>query len=79
MEGVNQLLKIENVKRILTSGGRPTAKEGRKTLREMIKVAGNKITILVAGKVLDSNVEEIQKLTGAKELHGRRIVGELSK
>jgi copper homeostasis protein len=79
VEGVNQLLKIENVKRILTSGGRPTAKEGRKTLREMIKVAGNKITIMVAGKVLESNVEEIQKLTGAKELHGRRIVGELSK
>ena len=79
VEGVNQLLKIENVKRILTSGGRSTAKEGKKTIREMINVAGNKITILVAGKVLESNVEEIQKLTGAKELHGRRIVGELSK
>jgi copper homeostasis protein len=40
----------------------------------MIKTAGDKIIILVAGKVLDSNVKEIQKLTGAKELHGRRIV-----
>lgn len=78
VEGVIDLLKIENIKRILSSGGKPSAKEGQETIREMIKTAGNKIIILVAGKVLNSNVEEIQKLTGAKELHGRRIIGELS-
>lgn len=78
VEGVRELLKIKNIKRILTSGGKPTAKEGQETIREMIKVAEEKIHILVAGKVLDSNVEEIQKITGAQELHGRRIVGELS-
>jgi len=60
VEGVNELLEIDGIKRILTSGG-----------------AGDKITILVAGKVLDSNVSEIQKITGTEELHGRRIVGEL--
>jgi copper homeostasis protein len=74
VDGVIDLLKIENIKRILTSGGLPTAMEGQETIREMIKTAGDKIIILVAGKVLDSNVKEIQKLTGAKELHGRRIV-----
>jgi len=78
VDGVQELLKIENIKRILTSGGKPTAKEGQETIRKMIKVAGDKIIILVAGKVLISNMEEIQKLTGAKELHGRRIVGELN-
>lgn len=77
VEGVRDLLQIKNVKRILTSGGKPTALEGQEVIREMIKVAGEQITILVAGKVLDSNVNEIQKSTGAKELHGRRIVGEL--
>ena len=45
----------------------------------MIKVAGDQIIILVAGKVLDSNIAEIQKITGAKELHGQKIVGELVK
>ncbi len=75
--GVKELLQIENIKRILTSGGKPTALEGRITLREMINVAGEKIIILVAGKVLDTNVAEMQRLTGAKELHGRKIVGEL--
>ncbi len=77
VDGVIELLKIENIKRILTSGGLPTAFEGQSTIWEMIKVAGDKIIILVAGKVLDSNVEEIRKITGAKEFHGRRIVGEL--
>ena len=77
VEGVKELLQIDNIKRILTSGGKLTADEGQKIIREMIKVAGDKITILVAGKVLDSNVNEIQKITGANELHGRRIVGKL--
>jgi copper homeostasis protein len=77
-DGVTELLKIENVKRILTSGGLPTAFEGQATIREMINIAGDKIIILVAGKVLDSNVEEIREITGAKEFHGRRIVGELN-
>jgi copper homeostasis protein len=77
VEGVFELLGIDGIKRILTSGGKPTAKEGQEVIREMIKVADNKITIVVAGKVLNSNVDEIQEITGTKELHGRRIVGEL--
>lgn len=75
--GLNDLLQIDNIKRILTSGGKTTAMEGKDIIREMIQVAGSKIIILVAGKVLDTNIREIQKLTGAKEFHGRRIVGEL--
>jgi len=76
VSGVKELLQIENIKRILTSGGELTAKDGQEEIRKMIKVAYNNIIILVAGKVLDSNIEEIQKLTGANEFHGRRIVGE---
>jgi len=79
LEGVKDLLQIENIKRILTSGGKPTALEGKNTIQEMIKVAGDQIIILVAGKVIDTNVSKIQKITGAKELHGRRIVGEFVK
>jgi len=41
----------------------------------MIQDAGDKIIISLAGKDLDSNVEEIRKITGAKEVHGSRIVG----
>lgn len=78
VEGVKVLKTIPGITRILTSGGKATAKEGQETIREMIAEAEGKITMLVAGKVLDSNVDEIQKLTGTNELHGRRIVGELT-
>lgn len=77
VEGVIELLKIKGIKRILTSGGKPTALKGLEVIRQMIEVSGDQITILVAGKVLDSNIKEIQKLTEAKEFHGRRIVGDL--
>ncbi len=77
VDGVSQLKVVPNIRRILTSGGKATALEGQKVIREMMAEANEKIIILVAGKVLDSNVEEIRQLTGARELHGRRIVGKL--
>lgn len=77
VEGVRVLKTIPGIKRILTSGGKTTAFEGQETIRKMIREAEDKIIILVAGKVIDSNVEEISRITGANELHGRRIVGEL--
>jgi copper homeostasis protein len=76
-EGVRQLMKIGSIARILTSGGKPTAREGTTKIREMLGLAGGNIIILVAGKVTCDNVEEIEVLTGATEFHGRRIVGEL--
>lgn len=77
-KGVRQLLEIEGITRILTSGGKPTALEGASKIKEMMKVAHGKIIMLVAGKVILSNRDEIASMTGANELHGRRIVGELS-
>ncbi len=77
VEGVMALKKIEGIARILTSGGKSTAREGAITLLEMIKVANDKITIVVAGKVTDKNLEIIAGRIDAKEFHGRRIVGDL--
>jgi copper homeostasis protein len=78
VDGVKQLINIEGITRILTSGGQPTAREGARIIREMMHAAGERITMLVAGKVTSENVDEIAALTGAVELHGRRIAGELS-
>lgn len=77
-EGVRQLRKVRGVTRILTSGGKPTAKEGSVKIREMIREAGDEIIIMAAGKVTNENAEEIRQLTGASEFHGRKIVGEPS-
>lgn len=76
-EGVAILRKIKGIKRILTSGGKATAREGIDTIKRMIKVAGDDIIILVAGKVTSQNAEDIQQMSGAEEFHGRKIVGEL--
>ncbi|WP_340111111.1 copper homeostasis protein CutC [Maribellus mangrovi] len=78
VEGVRALKQIPGIKRILTSGGQATALEGQETIKQMIREAGEQIIILVAGNVLDSNIIDIQQKTGAKELHGRRIVGDLT-
>ena len=75
--GVRQLLECGGITRILTSGGKPTAREGAAKIREMMEAAACRIIILVAGKVTGDNVEEIEALTGAEEFHGRRIAGEL--
>lgn len=77
VSGVIILKKINYIKRILTSGGKISATEGAETLKEMIKESCGHPIILVAGKVTDQNIQEIQKLTGALEFHGKKIVGNL--
>jgi len=78
VEGVEALKKISGIRRILTSGGKPTAMEGLKTLKKMQQTADGNPIIMIAGKVTNKNVEKLQQLTGAAEFHGRRIVGNLS-
>ena len=78
VEGVRILKTIPNIKRILSSGGKSTAREGQEVIRRMITEAEGKIVILVAGKVSNENVSEIQQITGTFELHGRKIVGDLT-
>lgn len=78
VEGARQLCSIDGIARILTSGGQPTAWEGAVKIREMIEAAKGKISIIAAGRITPANRAEIAKLTGAAELHGRKIVGNLS-
>ncbi len=68
------LLKDIGVERILSSGGKPTAFEGRETLNRMIELASPKLSIIVAGKVVHENFEEIRKIIPSGEYHGRRLV-----
>lgn len=74
VEGVNLLKTIPNLHRVLTSGGAETAIKGQENIRKMIEESEEYCTIITAGKVTKDNWREVQKATGAKELHGRRIV-----
>lgn len=73
---VTEVKKLANlgVNRILTSGTKETALEGKNILREMIKEAGEDIIIIVVGKVTKDNLNEISNLIPAKEYHGKKIV-----
>ena len=68
------LLRKAGVKRILTSGGRKTALEGKETLLKMIELASTDLSIIVAGKVTLDNFFEIQLNIPNGEYHGRKLV-----
>lgn len=56
--------------RILTSGQRKTAEEGIDILKQIVKQADNRITILAGAGINSSNVARIIKETGVREVHG---------
>lgn len=70
---IDELINIE-VKRILSSGTKPTALEGKDMLNKMIEKAGDRLTIVVAGKVTKEILPEVSNLIPAKEYHGKVIV-----
>lgn len=70
---IDDLINL-GVKRILSSGTKPTALEGKDMLNKMMEKAGDRLTIVVAGKVTKENLPEISSLIPSKEYHGKIIV-----
>ena len=62
------------IKRILTSGGCPTAYLGRFMLRDLVHQAAGRITIMPGCGILPSNLNEIASITAATEFHGSKIL-----
>lgn len=56
--------------RILTSGGRPTAIDGAREIRQLIKQANNRISIMPGGGVTENNIQMLIRETNASEIHG---------
>lgn len=73
VEAVERLINI-GVKRILTSGTKATALEGKEILNEMIQKAQGRITIVVAGGVTAENFSEVSEKIVSTEYHGKKIV-----
>ena len=59
------------VDRVLTSGGAPSALEGVEMLAELVDQGGSEITILGGGGINASNVADVVRLSGVKEVHVR--------
>jgi copper homeostasis protein len=62
--------------RLLTSGQRNSADEGRLLIKELIDQAGDRIIIMPGSGINESNIVKIAKETGAKEFHftGRKVI-----
>lgn len=56
--------------RILTSGGKATACEGKSVIKQLIKTANNRIIIMPGGGITENNIAELVRETGLKEFHG---------
>ena len=56
--------------RILTSGGKDSAYEGREIIRELIQQAGERIIIMPGAGITVENIAALVKTTGLKEFHG---------
>ncbi len=61
-------------KRILTSGGKPNAFEGRSIIKDLISKYGSKIIFIPGGGIRNHNLKEIVDTTGATEYHSSAIL-----
>lgn len=66
---LEQLVDL-GIPRLLTSGGPPTAWEGRAALRELVAQAGERLVVMPGGGVRADHARELAKATLARELHG---------
>ena len=73
LDYIEDLVNI-GIKRILTSGGKVTALEGKDLINDMIKKSNGRLKIVVAGKVTKENLNELSNLISADEFHGKLIV-----
>lgn len=75
----NPVLEIKKlaeigVKRILSSGTKAKALDGKDILNKMIAEASCDITVIVAGGVTTDNFDEVSKEIVSTEYHGKKIV-----
>jgi copper homeostasis protein len=59
------------VHRVLTAGGASTAADGVKTLAELVRKAGSRLTVMAGGGVREDNVRALVSVSGVREVHVR--------
>ncbi len=71
-------LAAAGVSRILTRGGPGSAPDNLEHLRALIAYAADRLIILPGGGINRDNLDAVARATGARELHGSRIVGQVT-
>ncbi|MGG7143978.1 copper homeostasis protein CutC [Clostridium nigeriense] len=70
---IDELVEL-GVHRILTKGGMENALEGKDVLKELVEYANDRIIIMPGKGVNKENRDYILEYTGAKEIHGTKVV-----
>ena len=74
LDELRMIIQNTKVASMLTSGGFQDAISGHENIKEMIKIAGKNISIIIAGSVTKDNIVSLHKLIKGEEYHGRQIV-----
>lgn len=67
-KALEQLVTL-GIDRILTSGGAPSAWQGRSLIRQLVEQANGRISIMPGGGINSSNLKALAEATGTKEFH----------
>ena len=68
LRALDELMEL-GFTRVLTSGGKKTAHQGRATLRQLVERAQGRIEVLPGGGVRPHNVQELLAATGCTQVH----------
>ena len=66
-----ETLAALGVRRVLTSGGAPTALGGAEALAALVRQAGERVAILAGGGIREPHAADLVRRTGVRELHVR--------
>ncbi|MCA9768659.1 MAG: copper homeostasis protein CutC [Gemmatimonadetes bacterium] len=70
LRAIDTLLRL-GVGRVLTSGQRETAWEGRHVIADVVRLAGPTMVIMAGGGIREDHVEALVRETGVREIHVR--------
>lgn len=75
--GIEILCGIDNVTSVLTSAGKKNALDGKDIIKKILKGFSSELNIIVAGSITKDNFSIVDGEIGAREYHGKKIVGDL--
>jgi len=77
MRSLEELSSLKRIESVLTSGTGKNAILGKPLLKRAIEMFSGTLSIIAAGSITNENLEKVHSELGAKEYHGKRIVGDL--
>ena len=71
---IQKLLKFNQIKAVLTSGGQKNAVDGQENIKKLSERFKDEIDIIAAGSITNKNIKKIHKTLGLNIYHGKKIV-----